>query len=70
MRIGICDDVEKELRETESWCRRYFEETGQKAELFCSVCWEELKDKDLDLLLLDVETVSYTHLTLPTNSRV
>lgn len=55
MRIGICDDVEKELRETESWCRRYFEETGQKAELFCSACWEELKDKDLDLLLLDVE---------------
>ena len=35
MRIGICDDVEKELRETESWCRRYFEETGQKVELFC-----------------------------------
>ena len=37
----------KELRETESWCRRYFEETGQKVELFCFVCWEELKDKDL-----------------------
>ena len=55
MRIGICDDVEKELRETENWCRRYFEETQQKAELFCSACWEELKAADLDLLLLDVE---------------
>lgn len=55
MRIGICDDVEKELHETEVWCRQYFAENGLQAELFCSACWEDLKDKELDLLLLDVE---------------
>lgn len=55
LRIGICDDQEAELRETERWCRSYLEEHGIKGEIFTALHWELLSGKELDLLFLDVE---------------
>lgn len=55
MRIGICDDIEQELRTTERWCKKYLDEHELEGNIFCAVKWEDLSGKDLDLLLLDVE---------------
>ena len=55
MRIGICDDLEKELRVTEEWCRKYLDEHYLDAELLCAADWNALSGEELDLLLLDVE---------------
>lgn len=59
MRIGICDDEEKQRRNLTNLCTTYCNELGMEYELVEYTSGEEvvksLKDKILDLLFLDIE---------------
>lgn len=56
LRIGICDDNDRDMELINSYCRQYFKESSEEAAIwgFCSGN-EVLRKPDLDILFLDIE---------------
>jgi len=55
MKIGICDDFQKELHDTEKICAEYLSRKNLDAEIVCFADWHGVTETQLDILLLDIE---------------